>query len=111
MSNPVQKSVRLDVQNRPVRASGDANIDSQITDIRRSVDQLWQKVTEMENNVRKILLLVDSNLSTSRLTQLIAKINGHSSAMPDNSGANGDHDQRYVRLSQFNALFDARHVP
>jgi hypothetical protein len=60
------------------------------------IEQLWQKQIQDRANIEKVLSLVDANISTKRITELIGDINGHTGVMPDRKGDNQDHDMRYI---------------
>jgi hypothetical protein len=59
------------------------------------IDYLMQLISDLQNRVQE---LERKNIGASTA---IARINGHSSAMPDYKGENTDHDARYVRISDF----------
>jgi hypothetical protein len=75
--------------------------ESQLTDLRMAVDQLFAKVYDIQTTLAKINETLNIDLTQSRMLALIKNINGHGSAMPDCKGENDDHDERYVTKSEF----------
>jgi hypothetical protein len=73
----------------------------QIRFLHNIIGQLWQKQIEDKNNIEKLLSLVDANVSTKRILEIIGKIYGHTSTMADRKGENTDHDARYVTKREF----------
>jgi hypothetical protein len=103
--NPEQRNTFMSTQDRPPPWSAGAPVAVQFTEARRCIEQLWQKVLNAQNEINKILQIVDFTVSTNRLLKIISEKNGHSSKMPDDAGSNEDHDKRYVRIAQFASLF------
>lgn len=91
------------MQNRPTMLNTKATPEQQIVDARRSIDQAWQMLSELSENVTKILSVIDFKTTPATLINLINKKNGHSSSMPDTRGENTDHDERYTKRSQYDA--------
>jgi hypothetical protein len=60
------------------------------------IKQMHRKLINDRNDIDKLLSLVDANVSTKRLLEIIRSTYGHTESMPDKKGENTDHDKRYV---------------
>ena len=60
------------------------------------VQQLSKKLDESEARIAKLQSVVDPEIKTRRLFDLLRSINSHTGPMPDMSGYNTDHDRRYL---------------
>ena len=81
-----------------------APVPSQLTEIRMTVDQLWNKAQLATETLDKLNELINTEYSQSRLLSIIKGIFGHSSSMPDFKGENTDHDQRYLQKSMMASI-------
>lgn len=72
-----------------------ANRSPKTEDLPHTIDQLWQRITDIDARLSRVINLLNNNVSINRLLKASEKINGHSSEMPDHRGTNSDHDQRY----------------
>jgi hypothetical protein len=96
-------SINFAPQDRPLRGAPSLN-DAEI-DLKRMVDQVWRRLQNLESDLSAIKAAVDTNIPTKRIMSLISKVNGHTGAMPDDSGENTDHDTRYLAKASFKSTF------
>ena len=69
-------------------------------DNKRSIEQVWQAINDLNSVLSGIQAVINAKTTLAQLLNTINKKNGHSSAMPDVRGENGDHDQRYIKKAQ-----------
>lgn len=73
----------------------------QIKFLHKHIAQLWKKQIDDRNTIEKLLSLVNSEISTKRIIEIINGLNTHTGEMPDRKGENRDHDARYLTKKEF----------
>ena len=74
---------------------GNATVEQKLLFLQEMLEQSNQRILNLEKENIRLRQLIDPEIKTRRLFDLIREVNGHTSAMPDMSGYNGDHDRRY----------------
>jgi hypothetical protein len=73
-----------------------ATVEQKLDYLQREIELLNDDIKKKSAEIAALKKVVDLEIPTRRLFELIKNANVHTSSMPDMSGYNGDHDRRYI---------------
>lgn len=87
--------------NFPINFSTQKSPDGKISELHRSVTQIWNRVNQGDTAYKGLKDQIDELLySIDLVTSLIHSVYAHTSIMPDVLGINPDHDRRYITRTE-----------
>lgn len=72
-----------------------ATVEEKLLFLHSQVEQLAKRLADTEKENERLKKLIDPDIKTRSLLNLIREVNAHTSSMPDMKGYNSDHDRRY----------------
>lgn len=73
----------------------------QIDYLKDAVDQLSAEIIRLRTENENFKKLLNPEITTKRILELIDRVKEHTSSMPDQTGENRDHDKRYLTRAEW----------